>query len=226
MLSLSNAFNKEDMVDFVKKVNNFLNLTGNNLELISEPKIDGISATLIYENGLLKKGLSRGDGIIGEDILQNLKTITKIPKKITNGNIPKILEIRCEIYISKNDFLKFKDNFANPRNAAGGTLRQKDPKETAKIPLKYFAYGFGAIEPMQFSSQFEFLKKIKDWGFATNPLSKKVQGIEQIENQHKFIDSLRSTLEYDIDGLVYKVNDLNLQKGLAVHLTLQMRNSL
>ncbi len=215
MLSLSNAFNKEDMVDFVKKVNNFLNLTGNNLELISEPKIDGISATLIYENGLLKKGLSRGDGIIGEDILQNLKTITKIPKKITNGNIPKILEIRCEIYISKNDFLKFKDNFANPRNAAGGTLRQKDPKETAKIPLKYFAYGFGAIEPMQFSSQFEFLKKIKDWGFATNPLSKKVQGIEQIENQHKFIDSLRSTLEYDIDGLVYKVNDLNLQKRLG-----------
>ncbi len=215
MLSLSNAFNKEDMVDFVKKVNNFLNLTGNNLELISEPKIDGISATLIYENGLLKKGLSRGDGIIGEDILQNLKTITNIPKKITNGNIPKILEIRCEIYISKNDFLKFKDNFANPRNAAGGTLRQKDPKETAKIPLKYFAYGFGAIEPMQFSSQFEFLKKIKDWGFATNPLSKKVQGIEQIENQHKFIDSLRSTLEYDIDGLVYKVNDLNLQKRLG-----------
>ena len=215
MLSLSNAFNKEDMADFVKKVNNFLNLTGNNLELISEPKIDGISATLIYENGLLKKGLSRGDGIIGEDILQNLKTITKIPKKITNGNIPKILEIRCEIYISKNDFLKFKDNFANPRNAAGGTLRQKDPKETAKIPLKYFAYGFGAIEPMQFSSQFEFLKKIKDWGFATNPLSKKVQGIEQIENQHKFIDSLRSTLEYDIDGLVYKVNDLNLQKRLG-----------
>ena len=99
---------------------------------------------------MLKKGLSRGDGITGEDILQNLKTITKIPKKIINGNIPKILEIRCEIYISKNDFLKFKDNFANPRNAAGGTLRQKDPKETAKIPLKYFAYGFGAIEPMQF----------------------------------------------------------------------------
>ncbi len=215
MLSLSNSFNKEDMLDFIKKVNNFLNTAEDNLELISEPKIDGISATLIYENGLLKKGLSRGDGVTGEDILENLKTITKIPKKIIGGKIPKILEIRCEIYISKSDFLKFKDDFANPRNAAGGTLRQKNPKETAKIPLKYFAYGFGAVEPMDFASQSEFLKKIKEWGFSTNPLSKKVQGIEQIENQHKFIDSLRSTLEYDIDGLVFKVNDLNLQKRLG-----------
>ena len=114
------------MLDFIKKVNNFLNTAEDNLELISEPKIDGISATLIYENGLLKKGLSRGDGVTGEDILENLKTITKIPKKIIGGKIPKILEIRCEIYISKSDFLKFKDDFANPRNAAGGTLRQKN----------------------------------------------------------------------------------------------------
>ena len=161
MLSLSNAFNKIEMEEFIKKINNFLNQNDQNLELISEPKIDGISATLIYENGVLVKGLSRGDGEIGEDILNNLETIVKIPKKITNKNIPNLLEIRCEIYIGKDDFKNLRDNFANPRNAAGGSLRQKDPRETAKIPLKYFAYGFGTIKPMIFSKQSEFLEKIK-----------------------------------------------------------------
>ena len=135
MLSLSNAFDKNDMEDFLKKIKNFLNLNKDNIELSCEPKIDGISATLIYENGLLTKGLSRGDGVTGEDILENLKTISKIPVKIKGNKIPKLLEIRCEIYISKDDFLKISDKFANPRNAAGGSLRQKDPKETAKIPL-------------------------------------------------------------------------------------------
>ena len=139
MLSLSNAFNKNDMEDFIKKINNFLNLKSSNLEFFVEPKIDGISATLIYEKGLLTKGLSRGDGVVGEDILENLKTIKSIPKKITERNLPHLLEIRCEIYISKKDFFKIKDNFANPRNAAGGSLRQKNPKETAKIPLRCFA---------------------------------------------------------------------------------------
>ena len=146
MLSLSNAFDKNDMKDFLKKVNNFLNINDENIELFAEPKIDGISATLIYENGKLKRGLSRGDGVVGEDILENLKTIDTIPKIIKNKNIPKLIEIRCEIYIGKKDFLKIKDKFANPRNAAGGSLRQKNPEETAKIPLKYFAYGFGDIE--------------------------------------------------------------------------------
>ena len=147
------------MNDFLKKINNFLNLKNDNIELFSEPKIDGISATLIYENGNLSKGLSRGDGMVGEDILENLKTISSIPQKIKIKMFQIYLEIRCEIYISKNDFSSIKNNFANPRNAAGGSLRQKDPKETSKIPLKYFAYGFGAIEPMKFSKQFEFLKK-------------------------------------------------------------------
>ena len=165
MLSLSNVFNKENMEDFIKKVNNFLNINDKNIELISEPKIDGISASLIYRNGLLEKGLSRGDGVIGEDILENLKTIKDIPKKILSKNIPNLIELRCEIYIGKKDFTKIKDKFANPRNAAGGSLRQKDPKDTSKIPLKYFAYGFGSIEPMNFLTQSDFLKVLKSWGF-------------------------------------------------------------
>ena len=125
MLSLSNAFDKSDMEDFLKKIKNFLSIKNGNIELISEPKIDGISATLVYENGVLTKGLSRGDGITGEDILLNLQTISNIPKKIENKNVPKLFEVRCEIFISKIDFEKLKDKFANPRNAAGGSLRQK-----------------------------------------------------------------------------------------------------
>ena len=215
MLSLSNTFNKKDMLDFIKKINNYLNTKNEFLEFHSEPKIDGISATLIYEKGILTKGLSRGDGSTGEDILENLNTIKDIPKKIISQDLPDVFEVRCEIYISKQDFENLKDKFANPRNAAGGSLRQKDPKETAKIPLKYFAYGFGVVKPMIFSKQSEFLKKINDWGFKINPISKTVRGIDEIEQQHSNLDSQRSKLDYDIDGLVFKVNDLNLQKRLG-----------
>ena len=161
------------------------------------------------------KGLSRGDGVTGEDILSNLKTIKSIPKKITSSNIPKIIEIRCEIYIGKKDFIKIKGKFANPRNAAGGSLRQKNPKETAKIPLKYFAYGFGAVDPMIFKKQSDFLQKINKWGFNINPLSKIIIDMDSIETHHKKIEKLRSSLDYDIDGLVFKVNDLNLQRRLG-----------
>ena len=215
MLSLSNAFKKVDMLDFQKKIINFLSLKNQTIELFSEPKIDGISATLIYERGFLTKGLSRGDGVTGEDILNNLMTIKSIPKKILSSDIPKIIEIRCEIYIGKKDFKNLKHKFANPRNAAGGSLRQKNPKETAKIPLKYFAYGFGAIEPMIFKKQSDFLQKINKWGFDINPLSKIIIDIDSIEDHHKKIEKLRSSLDYDIDGLVFKVNDLNLQKRLG-----------
>ena len=215
MLSLSNAFDKKDMEDFIKKINNFLNLKNKDLELFVEPKIDGISATLIYEKGNLIRGLSRGDGEIGEDILENLKTISSIPKKIYSNDVPELLEIRCEVYIGKKDFFKIKDNFANPRNAAGGSLRQKNSKETSKIPLKYFAYGFGAVKPLIFKNQSEFLQKIKKWNFSTNPLSETVVGLNQIETKHKEIDQIRSTLDYDIDGLVYKVNNINLQRRLG-----------
>ena len=215
MLSLSNAFDKNDMGDFLKKIKNFLNLKEKKIELFSEPKIDGISATLIYEKGKLCKGLSRGDGTVGEDILSNLKTISSIPKFIKGEKIPDLLEIRCEIYIGKDDFFNIKDKFANPRNAAGGTLRQKYSEETAKIPLKYFAYGLGVIKPMIFKTQSEFLKKISEWGFTTNPLVKTINGLDEVEVQHKKLDKLRSSLNYDIDGIVYKVNNLNLQKRLG-----------
>ena len=215
MLSLSNAFDKKDMIDFIKKIKNYLNDYKNNIEFYCEPKIDGISATLIYENGNLVKGLSRGDGITGEDILENLKTISKIPKNIKGEDIPRLLEIRCEVFIGKKDFFKIKEKFANPRNAAGGSLRQKDPRETSKIPLKYFAYGFGAIEPMKFINQSEFLSKISSWGFSVNPLSEITSNIDEIEKKHNVIDAQRSSLDYDIDGLVFKVNNLNLQKRLG-----------
>ena len=215
MLSLSNAFDKNDMEDFLNKIRNFLNIQDKNIELYCEPKIDGISASLIYENGLLTKGLSRGDGTTGEDILENLKTIKEIPKKIEGKNLPSILEIRSEIYIGKKDFKTIKGNFSNPRNAAGGSLRQKNPLETSKIPLKYFAYGFGAFEPLKVKTQSEFLEKIKSWGFSINPLVKTVKNLIEIEAQHLLVDSLRSSLDYDIDGLVYKVNDLKLQSRLG-----------
>ena len=215
MLSLTNAFDKEDMKDFANKIKNFLNFKDEKIEFSSEPKIDGISATLIYENGNLTKGLSRGDGLTGEDILENLKTIQEIPKKIKSDNIPSLIEVRCEIYIGKKDFDKIKGKFANPRNAAGGSLRQKNPLETSKIPLKYFAYGFGVLKPITFKKQSEFLKKIQEWGFIVNPLTKTVKNLNEIEDQHKFIESKRSKLDYDIDGLVYKVNDLSLQTRLG-----------
>ena len=215
MLSLSNAFEIIDIENFLKKINNFLNYKDQSLELFAEPKIDGISATLIYEKGNLKRGLSRGDGQIGEDILENLKTISDLPKQINQKNVPDLLEIRCEVYIGKKDFNKLSEKFANPRNAAGGSLRQKDPKQTSKVPLKYFAYGFGKISPMIFKSQKEFIQKIKNWGFNINTLSEPVKGLKEIEGKHKEIEQLRSSLDYDIDGLVYKVNDLSLQKRLG-----------
>ncbi len=215
MLSLSNAFDENDMDDFLNKINNFLKIKEKNIELFSELKIDGISASLVYEKGILTKGISRGDGIIGEDILENLKTIHEIPKKISGSSIPNLLEIRGEIYIGKKDFKNIKGNFSNPRNAAGGSLRQKNPSETSKIPLKYFAYGFGAIEPMIFNTQSEFLNKIKAWGFLINPLGKIVKNLQEIETQYSYIDSIRSSLDYDIDGLVYKVDDLKLQSRLG-----------
>mgnify|MGYP000844842148 FL=1 len=215
MLSLSNAFNNLDMEDFVKKIKNFLNFKDKKIELIAEPKIDGISATLIYENGVLTKGLSRGDGTTGEDILSNLKTISTIPQVLKKKDVPRLLEIRCEIYISKKDFSYMKHKFANPRNAAGGSLRQKDSNETSKIPLKYFAYGFGSISPINFKKQSEFLETIDKWNFSINPLSKIINTFEDIEAHHQRIDEIRSSLDYDIDGLVFKVNDLDLQKRLG-----------
>tara|TARA_B100002051_G_scaffold273482_1_gene312364 strand:- start:2953 stop:4977 length:2025 start_codon:yes stop_codon:yes gene_type:complete len=212
MLSLGNAFKKEDMLDFKKKITNFLNISSE-IELSSEPKIDGISASLRYEEGNLIYGLSRGDGIFGEDITENLLTIKEIPKKITDA--PKILEVRGEVYIGKKDFEILKDKFANPRNAAGGSLRQKDSSETKKIPLKFFAYGIGEIKPLTLKKQSDLLKKLKNWKFPINPYCKVISSINEIEKNHSHLEEIRSSLDYDVDGLVYKVNNLNFQNRLG-----------
>ena len=212
MLSLSNAFNKEDMFDFEKKIKNFLNINSN-VELSAEPKIDGISASIRYIDGKMTYGLSRGDGIFGEDITENLSTISEIPKKIPNA--PKIIDVRGEVYISKKDFKNLNDKFANPRNAAGGSLRQKNSKETKKIPLKFFAYGIGDIEPNIFNEQTELLLTLKKWGFQINQYCKKVKSIQEIEKTHSELESIRSNLNYDVDGIVYKVNSLKLQNRLG-----------
>ncbi len=212
MLSLGNAFNKEEMLDFQKKIKNFLNIKSE-IELSSEPKIDGISASLRYEKGKLVYGLSRGDGIFGEDITENLLTINEIPKKIINS--PEVLEVRGEVYIGKKDFEKLKDKFANPRNAAGGSLRQKDSRETKKIPLKFFAYGIGETSSEISKNQTDLLKKLKDWYFPINSHCKKIRTISEVEKNHEELESLRSSLDYDVDGIVYKVNDLNFQNRLG-----------
>jgi len=216
MLSLGNAFSKENIEDFVKKIKNFLNIQDSEKIIFSaEPKIDGISASLKYIDGVFTLGLSRGDGKMGEDITNNLKTIKDIPKKINKSNFPKILDVRGEVYISKSDFKKIAKQFANPRNAAGGSLRQKDPSETKKIPLKFVAYGFGTVEPKSFEKQSEYLKLLKLWGFNTNSLNKLVSSIEDIEKNHREIETKRSTIDYDLDGLVYKVDNLKLQNRLG-----------
>jgi DNA ligase (NAD+) len=215
MLSLANAFNITDINDFIKKINNYLNNKNLKLSFSLEPKIDGISASLIYSNGSLVRGVSRGDGTTGEDILENLKTIKQIPQKVLGKDIPKNLEIRGEVYIGKKDFEEIKGKFANPRNAAGGSLRQKDSNVTSEIPLQFFAYGFGELEPLTFKNQTDFLKKINEWGFKTNPYNYLANNISEIEAQHDKIEKIRSSLDYDIDGLVVKINDLQLQARLG-----------
>ncbi len=217
MLSLDNAFDIEDVKNFIKKIRNYLSLRNNDelLELIAEPKIDGISASLIYQKGNLIKGLSRGDGEFGEDITENLLTIQEIPKKINIKNLPEIFEVRGEVYISKKDFEKIKDQFANPRNAAAGSLRQKDSKNTSKIPLKFFAYSTILKNQENFQCQSDFLNFLKKCNFKINELSKVINNINDLENYYNHLEKIRSSLNYDIDGIVYKINDFNLQKRLG-----------
>ena len=214
MLSLSNAFKEEDLINFEKKILNFLNEKVY-LEYSVEPKIDGISASLTYKNGVLNYGVSRGDGKEGEIITDNLKTIKDIPNKVESSNFPKDIEIRGEVFINKNDFEKIKENFANPRNAASGSLRQKNPEETRKIPLNFIAYTFGYFEDNNFKLQSDFLKYLKIWGFKTSEHNKIAKNISGLVSLHKKYEKERFQLEYDVDGLVYKVNNLQLQKRLG-----------
>jgi len=216
MLSLSNAFSEQDLIDFEKKILNYLDLNHNEyIEYTAEPKIDGISASLIYKKGEFVTGLSRGDGNEGEDITSNLKTIKDIPNLIKTKNFPRDIEIRGEVFIQNNDFINLKDKFANPRNAASGSLRQKNAEETKKIPLKFIAYTFGYVDQLNVDSQFEYLKKLKEWGFKTNPQNKLIAGIKNLMKNYYEIEKKRAELDFDIDGIVYKVNDFNLQKRLG-----------
>ena len=214
MLSLSNAFYSDDLKNFEKKIYNYLN-NKIKFEYSVEPKIDGISASLTYKNKKLKFGVSRGDGKIGEIITENLKTIKDIPVEIKKNDFPNEIEIRGEVFIKKKDFLKIQSNFANPRNAASGSLRQKDPNETKKIPLNFIAYTFGYVEDNSYKYQSEFLKKLKEWGFKVNKDNKILKNIDELINFHKHFESKRYDLDYDVDGLVYKVNDLSLQSRLG-----------
>ena len=216
MLSLGNAFDIEDLKNFEKKIINFLSLKNSNvIEYSAEPKIDGISASLIYVNGKFIKGLSRGDGTEGEDITRNLKTIKDIPIEINNKNFPEEIDIRGEVFIENNDFEKIKEKFANPRNAASGSLRQKDSTITAKIPLKFIAYTYGYVKKMNIDNQTDFLKNLKLWGFKTNSFNKKIVNIKNLILNHKYLEEKRKELAFDIDGVVYKVNNFDLQKRLG-----------
>jgi DNA ligase (NAD+) len=216
MLSLSNAFNEEDLENFEKKILNFLSLdNANNIEYSTEPKIDGISASLTYLGGKFVKGLSRGDGKEGEDITENLKTIKDIPVSVDAKNFPDKIDIRGEVFIENNDFKKINENFANPRNAASGSLRQKDPKVTGKIPLKFIAYTYGYEKNMNIHNQVDFLNNLKSWGFKINAYNKKITGIKNLILNHKNLEEKRKDIPFDIDGVVYKVNNFELQKRLG-----------
>ena len=216
MLSLANAFSEEDLKNFEKKIFNFLDQSQNTaLEYSAEPKIDGISASLLYKNGEFVQGLSRGDGKEGEDITANLKTIKDIPKKINSKNFPEEIDIRGEVFIQNSDFETIKEKFANPRNAASGTLRQKNPEDTKKIPLKFIAYTYGFEKGMKIENQSEFLNYLDKWGFKTNPFNKTLIGIEELMKNYISIEKIRNEINFDIDGIVYKINDFKIQKRLG-----------
>ena len=170
---------------------------------------------MTYKNGNLSIRTIRGDGYEGELITENLKTIKDIPKNINNKNFPKNIEIRGEVYINKNEFEKLKDKFANPRNAASGSLRQKNSEETKKIPLKFIAYTFGLFEKNNFDKQSEFLESLNHWGFKTSKYNKLISNIDDLIKNHEKFENKRYELDYDVDGLVYKINNLALQKRLG-----------
>ncbi len=216
MLSLSNAFTQDDLENFFKKIMNYLHLDKSNIiEFSAEPKIDGISASLIYKKGKFMTGLSRGDGKEGEDITENLRTIYDIPKVIKDKNFPEEIDIRGEVFIQNNDFKKLSNKFSNPRNAASGSLRQKDSNETKRIPLKFIAYAYGYEKGLEASAQEVFLTNLKKWGFKTNPFNKTFNNIDDLLLNYSKIENKRKEIDFDIDGIVYKVNDFKLQKRLG-----------
>ena len=216
MLSLANAFSEDDLLNFEKRILNFLSEQNSfKITYSAEPKIDGISASLTYKNGNLIKGLSRGDGKEGEDITANILTIKNVPKKIIKKDFPEEIDIRGEVFIQNSDFQILKAKFANPRNAASGSLRQKNPDDTSKIPLKFIAYTFGYERGLKIGNQFEYLKKLNEWGFKINPLNKLITGVKNLLINYNEVEKKRSEIDFDIDGIVYKINDFKLQKRLG-----------
>ncbi|HEY1613504.1 MAG TPA: NAD-dependent DNA ligase LigA [Rhizomicrobium sp.] len=223
MLSLDNAFEDGDVADFVARVRRFLGWKEDQpLDFVAEPKIDGLSASLRYEDGVLVQGATRGDGEEGEDITANLRTLKDVPLRL-HGKAPKIAEVRGEVYMRHSDFAALNERqakdgkplFANPRNSAAGSLRQLDPAITARRPLHFFAYAWGEMSAMPAATQWEMLQTFKAWGFTVNPLIRQCHTTEDILAFYRDIETRRATLGYDIDGVVYKVDRLDLQSRLG-----------
>jgi len=223
MLSLGNAFSREDIVDFLARIRRFLNLKAHSpVEVVGEPKIDGLSLSLRYENRELVTAATRGDGSEGEDVTANVAHIDDIPKTLPD-DAPDVVEIRGEVYMARSAFQKLNatqaetggKTFANPRNAAAGSLRQLDPSISAKRPLRFFAYSFGELSESLAQTQWNFLQKVEGWGFVTNPLTRLLHNADDIMAFYDELATQRPDLDYDIDGIVYKVNDFELQLRLG-----------
>ena len=225
MLSLANAMNEDELAAFDTRVKKGLD-TEKDLEYMAEPKLDGLAVELVYENGFFVNGSTRGDGITGEDITQNLKTITAIPLSLRkNGQkTPPLLEVRGEVFITKDGFKKLNRNqekeelspFANPRNAAAGSLRQLDSKITATRPLSIYCYEAGRIDGISFDTHEDFLSILKEWGFPVNPEIQKVNNAETMVAFHRNLEAKRDSLPYEIDGTVFKVNAINQRNALGI----------
>lgn len=221
MLSLGDVFSIEEVEDFVQSVKRFLN-SAKELDFMAEPKIDGLSFSARYEKGRFVQGATRGDGVLGEDITENLKTIKELPQTLS-GDFPDILEVRGEVYMKKSDFFALnekyetegKKTFANPRNAAAGSLRQLDPKITAERNLSIFAYTWGEVSKRVWDSQADFFNHLKAWGFPTNEHNHLCRSVKEIDENFQHLMEIRADLDYDIDGVVYKVNDIALQERLG-----------